>query len=87
MVKFIADQLDVDMKMTSKFNVRRLLVIFFAKINCKSYVIFVIRSIKNRLIFFFFRIDSIIWVKVFKNGPSKILRKTAFKKFEVIWSP
>ena len=27
-----------------------------------------------------------IWVKVFKNRPSKILRKTAFKKFEVIWS-
>ena len=25
-------------------------------------------------------------VKVFKNGPSKILRKTVFKKTEVIWS-
>ena len=29
---------------------------------------------------------TIIWDKVFKNGPSKISWKTAFKKFEVIWS-
>ena len=27
-----------------------------------------------------------IWGKVFKNGPSKRKWKTAFKKFEVIWS-
>ena len=28
----------------------------------------------------------IIWVKVFKNGSGKKLWKTAFKKFEAIWS-
>ena len=27
-----------------------------------------------------------IWVKVFKNGPSKICGKQPFKKFEVLWS-
>ena len=27
-----------------------------------------------------------IWDKVFKSGPNKIMWKTAFKKFEGVWS-
>ena len=32
------------------------------------------------------QLQRIIWVKVFKNGPSKICGKQPLKKFEVIWS-
>ena len=29
---------------------------------------------------------KVIWIKVLKNGPSKICARQPLKKFEVIWS-